>query len=104
MMARACALLSERQVPPSKNASATSSDLLSALDRWESLPPRVAIVARELERTYASAIGRPAATDVSEVAFRRAVLAGYPDRVAQRREPGSPRVKLATGTGVAVRL
>ena len=101
-MARACALLSERQVPPSKASTATSSDLLSALDRWESLPPHVGRVARELERIYESAIGRPSAADITETTFRRAVLAAYPDRVAQRREPGSPRVKLATGTGAVL--
>jgi ATP-dependent helicase HrpB len=101
-MARACALLSERQVPPSRAAAATSSDLLSAVDRWESLPPHVGRVAQELERIYESTLGRPSAADTSEAAFRRAVLAGYPDRVAQRREPGSPRVKLATGTGAVL--
>lgn len=101
-IARACALLSERQVPPSKGSTATSSDLLTALDRWESLPPHVGRVARELERTYESAIGRPSATDMTETTFRRAVLSAYPDRVAQRREPGSPRVKLATGTGAVL--
>src|SRR4029079_11758157 len=31
--------------------------------------------------------------------FLRAILSGYPDRVAQRREPGSPDVLLASGTG-----
>jgi ATP-dependent helicase HrpB len=31
--------------------------------------------------------------------FRRAVLAGYPDRVAQRREPRSPRLRLSNGSG-----
>jgi ATP-dependent helicase HrpB len=101
-MARACALLSERQVPPSRVSTATSSDLLSALDRWESLPPHVGRVARELERTYESAIGRPSPADMTETTFRRAVLSAYPDRVAQRREPGSPRVKLATGTGAVL--
>ena len=34
--------------------------------------------------------------------FRRAILAGYPDRVAQRREPGSPNVLLASGTGATI--
>ena len=57
-MARACALLSERQVVPSRTAAATSSDLLSALDSWEGLPPHVDRVARELERIYQSVIGR----------------------------------------------
>ena len=101
-MARACALLSERQVPPSRAAAATSSDLLSALDRWESLPVHVGRVATELERIYESTLSRRSAVDIPETAFRRTVLAGYPDRVAQRREPGSPRVKLATGTGATL--
>ena len=39
---------------------------------------------------------------ISDVDFRRALLSGYPDRVAQRREPRSPRVKLASGTGAAL--
>jgi ATP-dependent helicase HrpB len=37
-----------------------------------------------------------------EDAFLKAVLAGYPDRVAQRRAPGSPRVLLASGHGAVV--
>src|SRR5262249_37641607 len=41
-------------------------------------------------------------TDLSETEFRRAIFAGYPDRLAQRRENGSPRVKLATGAGAIV--
>jgi ATP-dependent helicase HrpB len=101
-MARACALLSERQVPPSRAAAATSSDLLSALDRWEALPAHVGRVSQELERIYESTLGPRSAADIPETVFRRAVLAGYPDRVAQRREPGSPRVKLATGTGAVL--
>ncbi|MBK5258387.1 MAG: ATP-dependent RNA helicase [Thermoanaerobaculia bacterium] len=35
-------------------------------------------------------------------ALARAALAGYPDRVAMRRESGSPRLLLATGTGVTL--
>jgi ATP-dependent helicase HrpB len=38
----------------------------------------------------------------SESDFRRAILAGYPDRVAQRREAGSARVRLATGAGAVL--
>jgi ATP-dependent helicase HrpB len=33
---------------------------------------------------------------------RRALLAGYPDRVGMRREKGSPRLLLATGTGATL--
>jgi HrpA-like RNA helicase len=34
--------------------------------------------------------------------LRRALLAGYPDRVAMRREPKSPRVLLSSGTGATI--
>jgi ATP-dependent helicase HrpB len=34
--------------------------------------------------------------------LRRALFAGYPDRVARRREPGSPRVVLSNGHGAAL--
>jgi ATP-dependent helicase HrpB len=98
-VARACALLSERQVLPSRAGTATTSDLLSALDDWRTFPLHVDRVARDLERNYQSVVGRSSGPDISETAFRLAVLAAYPDRVAQRREPGSARVKLATGTG-----
>ena len=39
---------------------------------------------------------------LDEAQFRRALLAGYPDRVGRRRAPGSPRVLLASGHGAVV--
>jgi ATP-dependent helicase HrpB len=39
---------------------------------------------------------------VDDVTLRRALLAGYPDRVAMRREPGSSRVLLSSGTGAVL--
>ena len=78
------------------------------------MPPHVQRVAREIEVTRCSAkasaergqtSSRSAeafALRLSDATFRRAILAGYPDRVAQRREPGSPRVRLASGTGAVV--
>ena len=53
--------------------------------------PRLDAAARELAR-YAKGTG-----DV-----RRALLAGYPDRVAMRREPRSPRLLLSSGTGAVL--
>ena len=41
-------------------------------------------------------------SNLSESDFQRAILSGYPDRVAQRREPGSPNVLLASGTGATI--
>jgi ATP-dependent helicase HrpB len=40
--------------------------------------------------------------ELGDADFRRAILVGYPDRVAQRREPGSPSVRLSSGTGATI--
>jgi ATP-dependent helicase HrpB len=121
-VAQACALLSERHLLPPRTAS-TSSDLLSAIDDWRNVPAhvqRVANVIADFGLRIADSDGgsqranggfRPANPQspirnpqcgLSEVDFRRAILAGYPDRVAQRREPGSATVRLATGAGGVV--
>ena len=49
-----------------------------------------------------SASGHASRSAFDEEAFLKAVLAGYPDRAAQRRAPGSPRVLLASGHGAVV--
>jgi ATP-dependent RNA helicase HrpB len=77
---RVCALLSEDV----RNIG--SGDALALADS-----PRLDFAARELAR-FAKGKG-----DV-----RRALLAGYPDRVAIRREPGSPRLLLSSGTGAVL--
>jgi ATP-dependent helicase HrpB len=77
---RVCALLSEDV----RNIG--SGDALALADS-----PRLDFAARELMR-YAKGKG-----DV-----RRALLAGYPDRVAMRREPGSLRLLLSSGTGAVL--
>ena len=96
--ARACALLSERHAIPPRHG-ATVCDLLSAVDRERDLPPHVLRVARELRDAFTRASGSAAAERVDDEAFRRAVLAGYPDRVARRREAKSDRFLLASGAG-----
>jgi ATP-dependent helicase HrpB len=104
-MAQACALLSERHLLAPRT-EATSSDLLSAIDRWSSVPPHVQRVAREIEQIASNMSAAPdppvSHSRLSDADFRRAVLAGYPDRVAQRREPRSPRVRLASGAGAVI--
>ena len=94
-MARACALLSERHMLPPR-AATTPSDLLSAIDNWNAVPPHVQQVARQMSDL------RVQTSELSDAAFLRAILAGYPDRVAQRREPGSSKVLLASGTGAEI--
>jgi ATP-dependent helicase HrpB len=100
-MARACALLSERHLLPPRSAT-TSSDLLSALDQWGSMPPHVKRAADVIVDLGLRIADFNADSPASEASFRRAVLAGYPDRVAQRREPGSPSLLLASGTGATI--
>ena len=101
-MAQACALLSERHLLPPRTA-ATASDLLSAIDRWSEMPPRVQQAAADIHSTFRSATRNPPSAMVGgESEFRRAVLSGYPDRVAQRRAVGSQDVLLASGTGATI--
>ncbi|HSL22906.1 MAG TPA: ATP-dependent helicase C-terminal domain-containing protein [Vicinamibacterales bacterium] len=94
----ACAALSERTFVPQRQ-TATTCDLLSAVDHADRLPPHVLRVARHIQGLAAQTLGREARSHVTEEELRRAILAGYPDRVAQRRAPGSPRLLLASGTG-----
>ncbi len=98
-MLRAVAILSERHFLP-RRAAATTCDLFAALDDWSRVPPHVDRAARELAKVV-EASGRPG-RPLAEREFRRAILAGYPDRVARRRSEHSPDVKLATGTGALV--
>jgi ATP-dependent helicase HrpB len=96
---RAVSLLAEPHGFTWPDAS-TSSDLLSALDRWTDVPPHVREYADQLQHAATSSAG--GATRLDERELRRAILAGYPDRVAQRRSPGSPRFLLGTGSGAVL--
>lgn len=95
----ACAMLADRQFLP-LHPAATTSDLLSAIEDEDRLPPHILRSARELQR-LSGTHGYPG---MDETAFRRALLAGYPDRVAQRRAAGEPRVLLASGHGGTIGL
>lgn len=96
--ARACALLSERGAGLPRHQS-TSCDLLAAADRPGELPPHVAAVARDLQRTAQQVLGAAARDRISDEEFRRAVLAGYPDRVARRRQAHGDGLVLFSGAG-----
>jgi len=100
-VAQACAILSERLFLPPRSA-ATTSDLLSAIDNWNSLPPHIHRVAREIEQTFRPFTSEPTSSRISEDDFRHAIFAGYPDRVGRRREPSSARVRLSSGAGAIV--
>ncbi len=96
--AAACAVLAEGWRLAAASATG-DSDLLSAVDRLAAAPAGVRAAAAELERLVAAPRASPAD---AEDALLRAVLAGYPDRLARRREPGSPRLLLASGQGAAL--
>jgi ATP-dependent helicase HrpB len=101
--AAACALIAERHFVARRNeaaASSTTSDLLSAVDRWNEMPPHLRNVADEIVRGLAGS--RSASQRFDEAAFRRAILSGYPDRVGRRRAPGSPRILLSSGHGAVI--
>ena len=104
-VARACAILSERHLLPPRTA-ATTSDLLSALDQWRDLPPHVHRTADQLQSSMPNQQFSPQSPihdpKSSEIAFLRSILAGYPDRAAQRREPNSDAFLLASGTGATL--
>jgi ATP-dependent helicase HrpB len=55
----------------------------------------LSVIARRL-------LGNEYRKHVDDVTLRKALLAGYPDRVAQRREPKSPRLLLSSGTGATL--
>ena len=98
-IAQACAILSERHLLPART-SATTSDLLSAIDQWSMLPGHVKQAAEYVASGFSRTISRTAR--ISEHEFRNAVFAGYPDRVAQRRDSKSPKLLLATGAGAVL--
>ena len=107
--AAACAWLSE----PGRTDGghqATTCDLLPILDAWARMPFHLKRVADNLERSAEAVLGQAKVRRIDEIAFRRAVFAGYPDRVAKRRNQGNPkglpppdsRVTLATGHGAVM--
>jgi ATP-dependent helicase HrpB len=57
---------------------------------------------REIGNAARRLLGDAYERDVGDDMLRRALLAAYPDRVAMRREPGSPRFLLASGTGASL--
>ena len=109
----ACAVLSERHYysrqressrqgeQPSGPRATTTSDLLGIVESQRDLPQSLRRTAETL-RSLVGEIAAPVRQSLGEVAFNRAIFAGYPDRVARRREPRSPRVLLSSGHGAVV--
>ncbi len=116
-VAAACALLAEgRRAPASSGARAsTSCDLLADLDRFTQQLPHVRRLADELARLArvpgaapVAATGEARLKDASreaappDEALRRALFAGYADRLARRRPGGAGKVLLASGHGAVL--
>ena len=58
--------------------------------------------ARDLAALVRRILGASYSQHVEETTLHRALLAGYPDRVAMRRESKSPRLLLSSGTGATL--
>jgi ATP-dependent RNA helicase HrpB len=97
--AAACALLSDGVRGRASTGTTTTSDILPALDAWAQQPAPVRLAAEQLARLAREWPDADRREHIGEGALRRALLAGYPDRVARRRQAGSPRLLLATGAG-----
>jgi ATP-dependent helicase HrpB len=119
--AAACAVLGEGWRPaPLGDPPTTDSDVLSAVDRLAEAPPGVKAAARELERALAfrgasssratrnppsdaiadpSGSARRGSPRATHEGLLRALLAGFPDRVARRRAAGSSRLVMSSGSG-----
>lgn len=100
--AAACALLSEGRSAGVAGVAAATCDLLPQIDRWASVPPHTRQVADAVHRLGRALLGDEARDHISETALRRALLAGYPDRVARRRPHDRSRVLLASGRGATM--
>lgn len=96
---RACAVLAEPFAALSRQGT-TSCDLLPLLDRWNEAPARTRQLAESIERQMPRT--REFSREDDERGLCRALLAGYPDRVARRRAARSDRVLMATGTGAVL--
>jgi ATP-dependent helicase HrpB len=99
--AAACALLSESSIRPADGAS-TACDLLPLIDRWSTQSPHVRRVADALQRLGAALAGAAHRAGIDDHDLCRALLAGYPDRVAKPRGRDSGRLLLASGTGATL--
>lgn len=105
----ACAWLSEPARFDGPRA-ATTCDLLPIIDQWSRMPQHLRRVADHLQRVSRPIVGSEWRDRIDEHELRRALLTGYPDRVAKRRggaqRPQTTytdvRVTLATGHGAII--
>jgi ATP-dependent helicase HrpB len=92
--------LSEK-IPRWDATHATDSDVLALVDRLREMPESVQRAARELSAVAERVLKRCSAK-IADDDLRRALYVGFPDRLARRREAGSPRLLLASGLGAVL--
>lgn len=99
--AEMCATLAEPFGRSHRGIGATtSSDVLAALADFRHAPRASRRAADQIETIARRVLDTPAHARIpSDDDLRRALLAGYGDRLARRRTPGSDRVILANGHG-----
>lgn len=97
--AELCARLAEP--PPRKRgvAATTASDALARTELRGDAPASARRAAAQIERIAKRALGAGATPRDSDDDLRRALLAGFGDRLARRRAPGSNRLVLRSGHG-----
>jgi len=104
--AAVCAVLDDGW-RPTRVDEATTCDLFPAADRIGQAPRRLREAARQLRRAVERLGAQPHAAQwqlagEQDELIRRALMLSYPDRIAQRRAAGSPRLKLARGYGAVL--
>jgi len=99
--ALACAQLGERQAFP-PHPAATDCDLLTDEREVAAALPHAVRVAHDIGSLARAALADSWRPHVTGDVLRRALLAGYPDRVCRRREPKSDRVLLSSGAGATL--
>ena len=108
LAAAACTVVSERFAPRGP-LHAGSSDVIARADHLGEAAPAIRRAAAEIasatrrvldDRAFAAvAAAARVEGDDEETIVRRALFAGFPDRLSRRRAAGSPRVVLASGHG-----
>jgi len=98
--ANACAVLSEGWAAGRPVSPTSDSDALLLSDAITQAPEGVRHAARDLAALADRILGSE--SDSSHEGLLRALLAGYPDRVAKRRVRGSDRVLFSSGHGAVL--
>jgi len=100
LAAAACTVISERFAPRGPLPSGTS-DVIARADHLGEAPAAVRRASEEIAKAARRVLVAEAKVEGEdeETIVRRALLAGFPDRLSRRRSAGSPRVVLASGHG-----